>query len=469
MLKQQARFLSMLAIILDLLVVVVSFVTAHHLRNHFFSPSPDISDYLWFLLFIIPVWFISLNYFGLYESLRTKRTSKVLTNLAKAHLAAAVVASSVVFFVEPHVFGRTLLLLFVVIAYFTLASGKLLLRVVLYYFRRRGYNIRNLLLVGSGSKADEFIRLVEKHSVWGLRIIGILGVSAAVTSWGKTYPYLGEPEDVIGFCRREMVDEVVFCLSSKELGSIDGIVYELNQMGITSRMVLDIVDFPASRREISIFHDELPMLTFYSTAFDSSQLFAKRLLDIVGSSIGLSLMLILLPVIALAIKIDSPGPVFFGQERIGENRRRFLCWKFRSMYLDAEARKKDLMAANEMQGHMFKIKNDPRITRVGNFLRRTSLDELPQFWNVLRGEMSLVGTRPPTPDEVDMYEAWHLKRISIKPGITGLWQVSGRNHIQDFDQIVRLDIQYIDNWTLWIDIKLLLKTVWVVFACKGAS
>jgi len=128
-----------------------------------------------------------------------------------------------------------------------------------------------------------------------------------------------------------------------------------------------------------------------------------------------------------------------------------------------------LMAANEMQGHMFKIKNDPRITRVGNFLRKTSLDELPQFWNVLRGEMSLVGTRPPTPDEVDMYEAWHLKRISIKPGITGLWQVSGRNQIQDFDQIVRLDIQYIDNWTLWIDIKLLLKTVWVVFACKGAS
>jgi len=459
----------MLAIILDLLIVVVSFAFAHHLHSRFFGPSPDISDYLWFLLFIIPVWFISLNYFGLYESLRTKRTSKVLANLAKAHLAAAVIASSVVFFVEPHVFGRILLFLFVVIAYFTLAFGKLLLRVILYYFRRRGYNIRNILLVGSGSKADEFIRLVEKHSVWGLRIIGILGVSAAVSSWGKKYPYLGEPEDVVGFCRREMVDEVVFCLSAKELGAIDAIVYELNQMGITSRMVLDIVDFPASRREISIFHDELPMLTFYSTAFDTSQLFAKRLLDIIGSLIGLTLMLILLPLIALAIKIDSPGPVFFGQERIGENRRRFLCWKFRSMYLDAEARKKDLMAANEMQGHMFKIKNDPRITRVGNFLRKTSLDELPQFWNVLRGEMSLVGTRPPTPDEVDMYEAWHLKRISIKPGITGLWQVSGRNQIQDFDQIVRLDIQYIDNWTLWIDIKLLLKTVWVVFACKGAS
>jgi exopolysaccharide biosynthesis polyprenyl glycosylphosphotransferase len=468
MLKQQARLLSTLAIILDLLVVIVSFVLAHHLRNLFFSPSPGISDYLWFLLGIIPVWFVSLNYFGLYESLRTKRTSQVLASLAKAHLAAAVIASAVVYFVEPHFFGRMLLLLFVVIAYFTLAFGKLTLRVVLYYFRRRGYNFRNLLLVGSGTKAADFIRLVEKHSVWGLRIIGIMGVSGTGSGLGNTYPFLGEPEDVIGFCRRETVDEVVFCLSANELGSIDAVVYELNQMGITSRMVLDIVDFPASRREISIFHDELPMLTFYSTAFDTNQLFVKRLLDIVGSTFGLILMLILLPVIALAIKLDSPGPVFFGQERVGENRRRFLCWKFRSMYLDAEERKKDLAAANEMQGHMFKIKYDPRITRVGHFLRKTSLDELPQFWNVLRGEMSLVGTRPPTPDEVDMYEAWHLKRISIKPGITGLWQVSGRNDIQDFDQIVRLDIQYIDNWTLWIDIKLLLKTVWVVFACKGA-
>lgn len=468
MLKQQARLLSILATILDLFIVVVSFVLAHKLRNLFFAPSPDIISYSWFLLFIIPVWFISLNYFGLYESLRTKRTAKILASLGKAHLMATVIAASVVFFVEPQVFGRMLLFLFVVIAYFALAAGKILLRAVLYYFRIRGYNVRYILVVGSGSKADEFIRLVEKHSEWGLRIIGIMGESAAVTSWGNKYPYLGESEDVLDFCRREMVDEIVFCLTGKELGLIDAVVYELNQMGITSRMVLDFVDFPSGRREISMFHEELPMLTFYSRAFDAKQLFAKRVLDIIGSIIGLIQMLILLPFIALAIKMDSPGEIFFGQERIGENRRRFLCWKFRSMSTDAEERKKDLLSANEMQGHMFKIRNDPRITRVGNFLRRTSLDELPQFWNVLKGEMSLVGTRPPTPDEVDKYEDWHHKRISIKPGMTGLWQVSGRNEIQDFDQVAQLDIQYIENWSLWVDVKLLLKTIWVVFARKGA-
>src|SRR6185369_6771664 len=158
----------------------------------------------------------------------------------------------------------------------------------------------------------------------------------------------------------------------------------------------------------------------------------------------------------------------FSQLRMGENGRMFRCWKLRSMYMDAEARKQELMARNEMKGAMFKIADDPRVTKVGEFIRKSSIDELPQFWNVFKGEMSLVGTRPPTPDEVKSYENWHRKRISIKPGITGLWQVSGRNMIQDFDEVVRLDIRYIEEWSLWLDIKILFKTVWVVFARTGA-
>jgi exopolysaccharide biosynthesis polyprenyl glycosylphosphotransferase len=202
--------------------------------------------------------------------------------------------------------------------------------------------------------------------------------------------------------------------------------------------------------------------------FDSSQLFLKRCLDLIGGVIGLLITLVLLPFIAAAIKLDSPGPLFFGQERVGRRGRFFKCWKFRSMYLDAEERKKELSHLNEMNGALFKIKNDPRITTLGAFLRKTSLDELPQFWNVLKGEMSLVGTRPPTPDEVATYENWHRKRICIKPGITGLWQVSGRNEISDFDAVVRLDLEYIDRWTLWLDIKILFKTVWVVFSRQGS-
>jgi lipopolysaccharide/colanic/teichoic acid biosynthesis glycosyltransferase len=172
----------------------------------------------------------------------------------------------------------------------------------------------------------------------------------------------------------------------------------------------------------------------------------------------MGLNLLFFPLIATAIKIDSPGPIFFRQQRIGENGRPFFLYKYRSMYINAETRKAELDHQNEMNGPVFKIENDPRITRVGRFLRRFSIDELPQFWNVLRGEMSLVGTRPPTPDEVEKYALHHYRRLSIKPGITGLWQVSGRNRINDFNEIVKLDVQYIDQWSLWLDCKIILKT-----------
>jgi exopolysaccharide biosynthesis polyprenyl glycosylphosphotransferase len=210
------------------------------------------------------------------------------------------------------------------------------------------------------------------------------------------------------------------------------------------------------------------MLTFHSKAFDAQQLLLKRLLDIAGSLIGLCLFGIMFPMIAVAIKFNSPGPIFFSQERVRENGRLFKCWKLRSMYIDAEERKKDLMSQNEMSGAIFKMKDDPRITSIGKFIRKTSLDEFPQFWNVLKGEMSLVGTRPPTPDEVANYENWHRRRISIKPGITGMWQVNGRSSIQDFDEIVRLDLYYIDNWTFWLDIRLIFQTVFVAFSNKGS-
>jgi lipopolysaccharide/colanic/teichoic acid biosynthesis glycosyltransferase len=173
--------------------------------------------------------------------------------------------------------------------------------------------------------------------------------------------------------------------------------------------------------------------------------------------------------LAPAILLESPGPLFFKQIRIGKNGRRFTFYKFRSMYVDAEERKKELMAQNEMHGSMFKMTNDPRITKVGKFIRKTSLDELPQFWNVLKGDMSLVGTRPPTEDEYLHYEGWQKRRISFRPGITGLWQISGRSNIKDFDEVVKLDLEYIDNWSIGLDMKIILKTVYAVFRGDGAE
>jgi len=286
-----------------------------------------------------------------------------------------------------------------------------------------------------------------------------------ITGGGRA---LGVVQDLISICKTHPVDEVIFCPSKSFVAEAEKYFQDLEELGITTRVVLDFYDLQRSKRELSLFHDEIPILTFHTKSLDSQQLLLKRMLDVFGAIIGLFFAGVLYPLVALAIKVDTSGLVFFSQERVGVNGRPFRCWKFRSMSLDAEERREDLMSRNEMRGAIFKINDDPRITRIGRFLRKTSLDELPQFWNVLKGEMSLVGTRPPTPDEVSRYENWHRRRISIKPGITGLWQVSGRNQIVNFDEIVRFDLEYIDNWNLWLDAKILMKTLKVVFTREGS-
>ena len=196
----------------------------------------------------------------------------------------------------------------------------------------------------------------------------------------------------------------------------------------------------------------------------------RRTQDVILSSLALVVLSPVMLATAIAIVVDDPsaGPVF-SQERIGRNGKPFKFYKFRSMYVDAEERKKELMSKNEVQGLMFKMENDPRITKVGAFIRKTSIDELPQFWNVLKGDMSLVGTRPPTVDEYEQYTGYQKRRISFRPGITGLWQISGRSDIKDFDEVVKLDLEYIDNWSLLLDLKIIFKTILVVFKGSGAK
>jgi exopolysaccharide biosynthesis polyprenyl glycosylphosphotransferase len=250
--------------------------------------------------------------------------------------------------------------------------------------------------------------------------------------------------------------------------SLEEIILEFENMGITVNLSINTFGLKLHEKkfqELGGYH----VLTFSSKLFSERQLRLKRFLDIAAGLVGCLITAVLTVFIAPAIMIESPGPVLFSQVRVGKNGRRFRIYKFRSMYMDAEARKKELLAQNEMSGYMFKLTNDPRITKVGSFLRKTSLDEFPQFINILRGDMSLVGTRPPTEDEFLQYENRHKRRLTLKSGLTGLWQVSGRSNITDFEEVVKLDLEYIDNWNIFIDIKIILKTLWVVLFGRGSK
>ena len=250
---------------------------------------------------------------------------------------------------------------------------------------------------------------------------------------------------------------------------IQKLVQRFEEMGITVDLNINLyeLDVESGSKYLNRI-GKYPTITFAQREIPLHMIVLKRLMDILGGIVGLLITAVVTIVLGPMIKLESPGPLFFSQKRVGRNGRIFKIYKFRSMYADAEERKKELMEQNEMDGLMFKMTDDPRITKIGKFIRKTSLDELPQFWNVLKGDMSLVGTRPPTVDEFEQYEGYHKRRLSMTPGLTGVWQVSGRSDITNFEEIVSMDVEYIKNWSLKRDIEIILKTVQVVLHSDGA-
>lgn len=326
----------------------------------------------------------------------------------------------------------------------------------------------NTLIIGTGKRSQRFIELL-KDNQRERRIIGL--VDEDVSKIGEDvqgHKVIGSFKDLPDILHDNAVDEVVFVVPRSWLGRIEDIIYSCETEG---RKISVAVDFFEPRIARTMHHDfgGFPLVTFESAPNQRFSLILKRAMDILFSSTALFILMPLFAVIAAAVKLSSPGPLFFKQERCGVNGRRFTFYKFRTMVVDAEARLAGLRGLNEMKGPAFKMHNDPRITPVGRFLRKFSLDELPQFWNVLCGEMSLVGPRPPIPSEVNQYDGWHRRRLSTKPGLTCLWQVNGRNKITDFDEWMKLDLQYIDRWSLWLDLKILFKTVPVVLFGIGAK
>lgn len=338
------------------------------------------------------------------------------------------------------------------------------------YVRKRLRNSderSHLLVVSDYESAEYSIKKLREKIYQPYKVTGIVVYDRLMKGQEiQKIPVVADWDEIFEYTTKNVVDEVFLNIEMTE-ESRKNIVDHFLEMGVTVHINLEWEDNDMPNSYVESLGECSVLTTCIKTA-TPYQLFTKRLMDIVGSFFGLILTGILFLIFAPVIYIQSPGPVFFSQQRIGKNGRRFRIYKFRSMYMDAEERKKDLMEQNKMNGLMFKMDNDPRIIPIGKFIRKFSIDEFPQFWNVLKGDMSLVGTRPPTLDEFEQYDPHHKVRLSIKPGLTGMWQVSGRSDITDFEEIVKLDNKYIKEWCLRLDLKILWMTVWAVLRSRGS-
>lgn len=326
---------------------------------------------------------------------------------------------------------------------------------------------KKTILITTAERWENMQVLFESHKQIQKNLVALVVLGTEIDKINLSLPLYYSVEEAIEFSTREVVDHVFINLPS-EFFDVKQFVSDFELLGIDVSVDINSFGFTALKnKKIQLLGDH-SIVTFSTNFYKPSHIMMKRLLDILGAVVGLIICGIVSILLVPIIRRDG-GPAIFAQKRVGQNGRIFTFYKFRSMYVDAEERKKDLLSQNQMQGGMFKMENDPRITPIGHFIRKTSLDELPQFYNVLIGDMSLVGTRPPTVDEFEKYTPGQKRRLSFKPGITGLWQVSGRSNITDFDDVVRLDLAYIDNWTIWSDIKILLKTVKVVLLREGSK
>jgi exopolysaccharide biosynthesis polyprenyl glycosylphosphotransferase len=401
-------------------------------------------------------WVLALALNGLYRPRARWSIRREAMDVLRATLALALATLSVLFVFKAIDVSRLFLLyLFPIQAALTVAI-RVGLRLVMERRRRQGKNLRYVLVLGAGPRGQAFARKLEDHRELGLRVAGFLD-SSSTFELAEHWELLGALANLEEVLHSRVIDEVAICLPFSQWNLIDAIARLCEEEGKIVRIPMDVLDRAVAAGRMEEL-DGTPVFSLVSGPDRALALGTKRAVDLVVAMAGIVVLAPLLLGIALAIRLDDGGRVLFRQRRVGLHGRPFDLVKFRSMSPEAERRRAELEHLNEVRGPIFKITNDPRITKVGRFLRRTSLDELPQLLNVLRGEMSLVGPRPPLPSEVEGYDLWHRRRLSMKPGITGLWQVRDR-HAADFDTWVAADLEYIDRWSLWLDMKILFKTI----------
>jgi exopolysaccharide biosynthesis polyprenyl glycosylphosphotransferase len=385
--------------------------------------------------------------------------------------AAAAILIIIVFAYRPLYYSRLVIAFALILTVILLSLVRLILVLILRVRWARGIGRERYLVVGGGDISHAVMAGIVARPHLGYALVGYLSdgydpADAGATAQPLHFHYLGTIDDIGTVLQMHCIDHVIIALPFAEHHQLTKVVNVCRQYAVDFRLVPDLLELSFDRVDIGEF-DGLPLIGLRDVSIRGFNMAVKRVVDIALTVLVSPLVLCVSAVIAVAIKLDSPGPIVFAQMRMGVGGRTFPVYKFRTMVMDAEARKADLVAQNEADGPIFKIRNDPRRTRVGQFLRRTSLDELPQLWNILRGEMSWVGPRPATPDEVERYLPWHMRRLEAKPGLTGLWQVSGRSDTT-FEEMVRLDIYYVEHWSVLMDLRILLQTIPTVLSGRGA-
>jgi exopolysaccharide biosynthesis polyprenyl glycosylphosphotransferase len=467
--SRQQQLITQINQFTDLVLVAFVFWLAHAFREQLAYASPfqlagrffDFSFiapfrfYKWLYLLIIPLAGFFLDVNGFYDRPWRARLRDTTWILVKSIALCILIVIAAMYFLQWTWISRGVLVLFAGFSVVALLAKDWAWRAWMRARGRRGKDMRPVILVGSADRNDEFEKLIEEHAE------GSFSIAA------RLEPNTESLEKLPAMLHAEPIACVIFNVTQTSFGEVEKAICTCEVEGVEAWLVADFVKTSIARAGVEDFHGK-PLLVFRTTPEMSWQLIGKRVIDMTGAALGLLILgpLVMLPV-AVGIRLTSPGPILFRQKRSGLRGRLFTMYKFRSMVTNAEMLRAELEAFNEMAGPVFKIGDDPRVTPLGRFLRKTSIDELPQLWNVFKGEMSLVGPRPPIPSEVQQYDPWHRRRLSMKPGLTCLWQISGRNKI-GFDQWMKLDLQYIDNWSLWLDLKILARTIPVVLTGLGA-
>lgn len=479
MLKEHGSLTTDAQKIIDIVITASSFILAYFIKRNLLPGDLSLlstdPNYYIVLLVIIICWFISFKWMGMYLSYRRNQFWEFFKTILQSCFIGMILLNITLYMIHIQNISRLLMGIFLILNIGLLTLSKYIIFKTLEKIRTDGFNTRNILIVGSGDQAIEVIKAVEEYKASGYKILGCFETTKQALN--KTvfngHKVIGVINDLENYLRDNIVDELIFATSLADIKKVDRYIAFAESMGIKVRIIPNWeLHYLMYRPDIATIRFEeflgIYNMTLQSTPQNEGKMLIKNVSDFILSAILTIVFLPLMLLIAIAIKIFSWGPVLYTQERLGMNGRHFRVYKFRTMVNNADELLKELAEMNEADGPVFKIKNDPRIIpHIGSFLRRTSLDELPQLFNVLKGEMSLVGPRPPIPKEVNEYSVWHRRRLSMKPGMTCLWQIAPNRNELSFEDWMKLDLKYIDTWSLFNDFKILVLTIKAVTTGAG--